>query len=659
VGSFFLWNEYLYNVISPATIKKVHETADLLDVVGSFVKLKKRGSNYLGNCPFHNEKTPSFTVSPSKGIYKCFGCGKAGNVITFVQEHEKLTYPETIVWLAKRYHIEVEETTQSDEVRELRHTEESLRIINQFAVRYFHEALLQTEEGQIAGLSYFHERDFRTETIEQFQLGYCPEDKTLFPARALEQGYDRELLLKAGLVYERNGQLYAMYGGRVIFPIHSQSGKIIGFGARILKQNEKAPKYINTPENEIYHKSQTLYGIYFARTPITQQNECYLVEGYTDVISLHQSGIGNAVASSGTSLTEEQLRLIKRYTKNLTILYDGDAAGIKAALRGMDMAIEQGLNVQVVLLPDNHDPDSYVKQIGMQAFHEYVQKNRKDIILFRLETSLLEAKEDSVRKSELINDIAETLSRINKVEEFTRQQDYVRRCAQLLQIEEAGLISLINKKIREKLVKREGIDRREADELERQAAPETTHNPEGAESLLKQDYLQERALIRVLLEQGNKPYDEQNSVAEYIRIKVNADEFENKEWSTIFTLYYTELDRTLQFPEASVFTYHSDESVRTAAIEALYFPYEISPGWFEKHQIAVPSRELLYVQDVNDTVCFFLLRKLKLVIRNLFSELEKLNDQDVEQVQQLLYSLRSLKEAEAELMSPMKTVLAR
>nr|HPI54713.1 DNA primase [Chitinophagaceae bacterium] len=559
-------------MIARATIQKVHDAADILDVVGSFVKLKKRGANYLGNCPFHNEKTPSFTVSPTKGIYKCFGCGKAGNTITFVQEHEKMSYPEAITWLAKRYHIEIEETEQSREAIENRQAEESLRIVNAFATTYFQHQLMQTPEGEAIGLSYFKERGFRQDIIDLFQLGYCPEDRDHLPKEAIEKGYQKEFLIKAGLVAERQGRLQAMYAGRVIFPIHNQGGKVIGFGARILKTNEKAPKYINTPENEVYLKSKTLYGIYFAKNSIHKLDECLLVEGYTDVISLYQAGVENVVASSGTSLTEEQLKLIKRFTTNLTILYDGDAAGIKAALRGLDMAIEQGLSVQVVLLPDNHDPDSFVQSVGTDAFREFIRTNKKDIILFKLEASLSEAKNDTLKKTALINDIAETLSKIDKVEDFTKQQDYIRRCAQLLQIDEAGLITLVNKRIREKVVKRDRYDKDEAEQLEKQAAPE--EQPQGEiSSLLQKDYAQERALIRILVEYGNKPYDDKVSIADFIRIKIGEADFIHASWQQIYNAYFHLLDETLQYPDAKTFTYHEQESIRNNAIDALYFPY--------------------------------------------------------------------------------------
>ncbi|HEU4610341.1 MAG TPA: DNA primase, partial [Chitinophagaceae bacterium] len=416
-------------MISQQTIQQILSRIDIVEIVGGFVKLKKRGANYLGLCPFHNEKTPSFTVSSSKEIYKCFGCGRSGNAIGFIMEHEKYSYVEALRWLANRYNVEIEETDLSPEQIQARQLGDSLYIINQFAGKYFQEQLLQQEEGQNIGLSYLEERGFTRETIEKFQLGYCLQERSSFARAALAAHYNPELLEKTGLVVRRDEQLVDNYRGRIIFPIHNPTGKIIGFGARIIARNDKAPKYINTPENEIYVKSRILYGSYFARQAIDKQDECLLVEGYTDVISLHQAGIENVVASGGTSLTTDQLRLIKKYTNNLSIVYDGDSAGIKAALRGLDMALEEGLNVKLVLIPDKEDPDSYVKLVGAERFRAFVEENKKDFVLFQLEVSLRDAGEDSSRKAAVVNQIAETISKINKVEDFTKQQDYIRRCA--------------------------------------------------------------------------------------------------------------------------------------------------------------------------------------------------------------------------------------
>src|SRR6476660_5083399 len=443
--------DFSHKMISQNTIQQILGRIDIIDVVGGFVKLKKRGTNYLGLCPFHNERTPSFTVSPAKEIYKCFGCGKSGNTISFLMEHEKYSYVDSLRWLANRYGIEIEESFATDEQRQQMQVADSLYIINNFAQQFFSKILFESEEGRDIGLSYLKERGFREDIIKKFQLGYNPEARDSFTKAAIAAQYNTELLLKTGLVANRNDQLMDNYRGRIIFPVHKHSGKVLGFGARIIKSNDKAPKYINTPENEIYLKSKILYGSYFARMAIDKADECLLVEGYTDVVSLHQAGIENVVASGGTSLTPDQLRLIKKYTNNLTIIYDGDAAGVKAAMRGLDLALEESLNVQLVLIPDNEDPDSYVNKVGATRFREFVNQSKRDFILFQLDVLLREAGNDTSKKSTVVNTIAETIARINKAEDFSRRQDYIRRAFEMLKIDESGLINLVNKFIREKI----------------------------------------------------------------------------------------------------------------------------------------------------------------------------------------------------------------
>src|SRR6201990_184529 len=416
-------------MIAQQTIQQILSRIDIIEIVGGFVKLKKRGANYLGLCPFHNEKSPSFTVSPAKEIYKCCGGGRSGNTISFLMEHEKYSYVEALRWLAARYNVEIEEKELSPEARQQQQVADSLYIINSFAQKFFSDTMFATEEGQDIGLSYLKERGFNEEIMRKFQLGYCPDQRDIFARAAIAAQYNPEYLIKTGLVVQREEKLIDNYRGRVIFPVHNQTGKVIGFGARIIRSNDRAPKYINTPENEIYVKSKILYGSYQARQAIDKADECLLVEGYTDVISLHQAGVENVVASGGTSLTADQLRLIKKYTGNLTIIYDGDSAGVKAALRGLDMALEEGLNVKLVLIPGNEDPDSYVNKVGAGAFKDFVQKNKKDFILFQLDVSLKDAGEDSNKKAIVVNQVAETISKINKIEDFTKQQDYIKRCA--------------------------------------------------------------------------------------------------------------------------------------------------------------------------------------------------------------------------------------
>lgn len=592
-------------MISQNTIQQILGRLDILDVVGSFVKLKKRGSNYLGLCPFHNEKTPSFTVSPSKELYKCFGCGKAGNTISFIMEHEKYSYVDALKWLAVRYGIEIEETFQNDEQRQQMQVAESLYIINAFAQQFFSKALLETEEGQDIGLSYLKERGFREEIIKKFQLGYSPEQRDAFTKEALAKQYSPDMLIKSGLVANRNDQLMDNYRGRIIFPVHNHSGKVLGFGARILKSNDKAPKYINTPENEIYIKSKILYGSYQARQAIDKADECLLVEGYTDVVSLHQAGIENVVASGGTSLTPDQLRLVKKYTNNLTIIYDGDAAGIKAALRGLDLALEEGLNVKLVLIPDKEDPDSYVNKVGVSAFRDFVQSNKKDFILFQLEVALKDAGNDSVKKSEVVNKMAETISKINKVEDFTKQQDYIKQCSQILHIEEGGLHALVNKFIRDRISTQERKDSfNDAKQIEENARlGEETNYDDATFNLLFKDELQEREVARILLEYGIKKYDEEKLIGHYI-LEEMVDEslMDNKEVIRLIAAFKELLQNSPATATRSFFIHHPDTKLSALAVSLLNFPYEESDHWKKEYSQSDGYQKKLFEQPYEDFI---------------------------------------------------------
>ena len=590
-------------MISQATIQQILNRIDIIDVVGAFVKLKRRGSNFLGLCPFHNEKTPSFTVSPSKELYKCFGCGRSGNAVSFVMEHEKYSYPEALRWLANKYGIEIEETFQSDEQRQQMQAAESLHIINQFAQQFFSRVLFETEEGQDIGLAYFKERGFREEVIRKFQLGYSPEQRDAFTKEAIAKQYNPELLIKSGLVANRNEQLQDNYRGRVIFPVHNHSGKVLGFGARILKSNDKAPKYINTPENEIYIKSKILYGSYFARQAIDKADECLLVEGYTDVLSLHQAGIENVVASGGTSLTPDQLRLVRKYTNNLTIIYDGDAAGVKAALRGLDLALEEGLNVKLVLIPDKDDPDSYVNKVGAAAFIDFISRNKKDVILFQLEVALKDAGNDSVKKSEVVNRIAETISRINKAEDFTKQQDYIRQCAQLLKIDEAGMHTLVNKFIRDRISTQERKqpvdDALQREENARQA--EATDFDETTFNLLFKDELQEKEVARMLLEHGAKKWDESRLVADYIFDEMMDESLlDNKDVVQLMHAFREKYQSDPGTAISSFFIYHPDQRISSFAVSLLNFPYDESDHWRKEYSQSTGYSLQLFEQSYED-----------------------------------------------------------
>ena len=592
-------------MISPTTIQQILGRLDIIDVIGSFVKLKKRGSNYLGLCPFHNEKTPSFTVSQSKEIYKCFGCGKSGNTISFVMEHEKYSYVDALKWLAARYGIEVEESFQSDEQRQVQLTADSLFIINEFARDFFTKTLFGTEEGKDVGLAYFKERGFREDIIQKFQLGYSPEQRDAFTSQALAKLFNPELLLKTGLVVNRNDQLTDNYRGRVIFPVHNNSGKVLGFGARILKSQDKAPKYINTPENEIYVKSKILYGSYFARQAIDKADECLLVEGYTDVVSLHQAGIENVVASGGTSLTADQLRLVRKYTNNLTIIYDGDTAGVKAALRGLDLALEEGLNVQLVLIPDKEDPDSYVHKLGASNFISFVQKNKKDFILFQLEVAMKDAGSDSSKKATVINHIAETISRINKAEDFTKQQDYIKQCSEILKIDEAGMHALVNKFIRDRIVTQERKQPSELARLQEENAKKAVDSnyDEATFSLLFKDELQEREIARILLEYGVRPWDEQRLVAEYIMDEmVDETLVDNKDVLRILHEYREQLQKNPASLTQNHFIYHSDPALGSFAVSLLNAPYEESEHWRREYSQSKGYQKNLFEQSYENFI---------------------------------------------------------
>jgi DNA primase len=592
-------------MISQTTIQQILGRLDIIDVIGSFVKLKKRGSNYLGLCPFHNEKTPSFTVSPSKELYKCFGCGRSGNTISFIMEHEKYSYVDTLKWLANRYGIEIEETFQTDEQRETQLAADSLFIVNQFAQQFFTKMLFETEEGQDIGLSYLKERGFREDIIKKFQLGYSPEQRDAFTKEALAKQYNAELLIKSGLVANRQDQLTDNYRGRIIFPIHNHSGKIVGFGARILKSNDKAPKYINTPENEIYVKSKVLYGSWFARQAIDKADECLLVEGYTDVISLHQAGIENVVASGGTSLTPDQLRLIRKYSNNITIVYDGDPAGVKAALRGLDLALEEGLNVKLVLIPDNEDPDSYVNKVGASAFRDFIQKNKKDFILFQLSIALNDAGSDSTKKAEVVNRVAETISKINKAEDFTKQQDYIKQCAEILKIDEGGMHALVNKFIRDRISTLERkIPFEEAKLLEENAKKaEETNYDETTFNLLFKDELQEREVARILLEYGIRKWDENKLIADHIFEEMSDDSLiDNKEIVRLIAIFKELLQNNPEGANRNFFIYNPDTKLSTLAVSLLNFPYEESEHWKKEFSQASGYQKNLFEQSYENFI---------------------------------------------------------
>lgn len=603
-------------------------------------------------------------------------------------EHEKLSYVEALRWLANKYNIEIEETETSPEQKLQQHTAESLFIINQFAQEFYASSLFDSEQGQEVGLSYLSERGFSEEIIKKFGLGYAPDSRDALAKKALAQQYNPELLQKAGLLINRNGQLVDNYRDRIIFPVHNNSGKVIGFGARLIKSNDKAPKYINTPENELYVKSKILYGTYFARHAIDKADECLLVEGYTDVISLHQAGIENVVASGGTSLTQDQLRLIKKYTKNLTIIYDGDPAGVKAALRGLDMALEESLNVKLVLIPDKEDPDSYVRKIGANNFRNFVLHNKKDFILFQLEVSLKDAGGDASRKSEVVNQIAQTISKIDKAEDFTRQQDYIRQCSQILSIDETGFTNLVNKFIRNRISLEENkipFEEAKIHEENARKAAETNFDDQTF-NLLFRDDLQEREIARILLEYGAKKWTTGQLIAEYVLSELPEEDLFDNQTVLRMVNEFREILAAHITPDKNQFVYHPDPVLSALAVSLLQFPYEESIHWKRELSNSTGYQKSLTEQDyksfmntikkenesvlmsylkigkdntiesVESAVNYLKLRKIRRLLLQNQADLEK---SEPAQQSTLLLTHQHLKQMERELTRKMGSVVIR
>jgi DNA primase len=579
------------------TVEQILQAARIEEVVGEFVTLKKRGSNMWGTCPFHNEKTPSFSVNPARNIFKCFGCGKAGDSAKFLMEHEHFSYPEALRYLAKKYNIKIEEKEQTPEEIMQQSLREKMFNVNEFADKYFVDTLWNTEEGRAIGLEYFRERGYFDPIIEKFHLGYNPDAThwDAFTEHAKKNGYSEELLEQIGLSIKGQKGLYDRYHGRVMFPIHNLTGRVIGFGGRILVNDKKSPKYQNSPESEIYDKKQTLYGIYFAKNAIARQDECILVEGYFDVLRMHQIGIENVVASSGTSLTMEQIRLVKRYTKNITMLYDGDAAGIHAALRGTDMILSEGMNVRVVVLPPEHDPDTFGKEFSTEYVTNYLKENAKDFIRFKTELLLKDAENDPIKRGQVIRDIVETISVIpDNIFRIT----YVKECSRLLDMPEQALTNELNKILRAKLKKTLGV--------EGEALPEpdttTTKQEEPAEDQLPAGYYQERELVKLLLMYGQETiYDEreeengekifeQVTVAQFIidDLKMDGILFVDPVNRKVFDIYDQALDEG-RIPDDQFFVSHEDEGVSQLAADLLSTPYKLDQ--WEKYGIFVKREE--------------------------------------------------------------------
>ncbi|HPH87582.1 MAG TPA: DNA primase [Chitinophagales bacterium] len=587
-------------MITRDTIAKILDTAQIEDVVRDFVNLKKAGSLLKGNCPFHQEKTPSFVVNPNKNIFKCFGCGKGGDSVSFIMEHEKFTFPEALRYLAQKYHIDVEETQVSTEEKQVLDEKESLLIALNYAAKFYQTQLTETEDGKAIGLSYFKERGFLDDTIQTFQLGYSPDSFDTFYNQAIKDGYSEEILLKAGLIKEKNGKHYDFFRDRVMFPIFNVSGKVVAFGGRMLKSaksdnpNVYNPKYINTAETDVYHKSQVLYGISHAKSEIRKHDVCYLVEGYTDVISLYQAGIKNVVASSGTALTKEQVQLIKRFTQNMVILYDGDAAGIKAALRGLDIVLEQGLNVKLVLLPDSEDPDSFVKKNGTDATLDFIQKKQQDFILFKATQGIEEVKNDPVKKSEVIKDIVESIA---KVDDNIKRQLYIKHCADIVEMPENILVNEVNKIRTQQFKKSKDFNQEDANAINDFVKTEVDHSQQTV-SKTPALYHQEKDIIRVLLEHGDKEMTEEYSVAEYVIFEMVDVEFKTEVFGKIVKLYLDAYQHEKPLEEVKNLNNITDADVKNCLVELMSSPYELSPNWFDKHEIVVKDVNRTYKTDV-------------------------------------------------------------
>lgn len=629
-------------MILKETIDKIFDAAIIEEVVGEFVTLKKSGTSYKGLSPFTNEKTPSFFVVPHKSIYKCFSTGKGGNVVSFLMEHERMSYPEALRWLADKYGIEIEETEQTDEQKEQQSDRESLGVVNTFAQKFFTEQLLETEEGKAIGLSYFKERGYRDDIINKFLLGYSPDSWDAFTQEALDKEYQLKYLEKSGLTRTKNGSPFDFFKGRVMFPIRNVSGKVIAFGGRTLRSDKKVAKYYNSPESELYNKSRVLYGMYLAKHAILKEDRCYIVEGYTDVISLHQSEVENVVASAGTSLTEQQLKLIKRYTKNVTILFDGDSAGIKASFRGIDMILKGGMNVKVVLFPDGEDPDSFAMKSPSSEFQEYIHKEAKDFIVFKTDLLTKEAAGDPVKKAGLIHEIVNSVALIP---DPIQRQVYTQECSRLLEIDETTLIREVNKALKQELKKKSGDPT-----IDIIPEPVPIRPVEDKSLNLKH---QERDLIRLLLSYGQSSIrisgqdesgeekEHELTVSEYLIHEMDSDRItlDNPILNQILHEYSEHLDRD-EFPNDRYFTTHSNHELSELCADLIASQYEISPNWEAKHKIYPETEDMKLEKAVRDIVFRIKLRKVQMMIREIN---EQLKDKSLEDEQLMVLMKKRVK----------------
>ncbi len=606
-------------MIKQKSVQEILTVVRIEDIVGDFVTLKRKGANMGGLCPFHNEKTPSFNVNPVRNIFKCFGCGEGGDAVTFLMKHENISYPEALRYIAKKYNIAIEETEVSKEVIEEKQLADALYIVNERALKFYQEQLFETDKGKSIGLQYFKQRGFREETIRKWGLGFAPEHRDALTKTLTTEGYSIENLRKVGLTSSYDNDFFR---GRVMFSIQGLSGKPIAFAGRIMQADAKAPKYINSPETEIYLKSKILYGLYHARKAVQKSDECILCEGYTDVISLHQAGIENVVASSGTALTPDQIRLIKRFTPNIKIIYDGDAAGIKAAIRGLDLVLEEDMNVKVVLLPNKEDPDSYVQRIGATAFQEYIDKEAKDFIFFKTQTLLEEAAGDPIKKSKLVKEIVASIA---KIPDPVKRQLYIRECAALMRVEEAILVGetgkLIRKGMDDKKAGRAAPPPSVSDEAgqptDNQKVIEETFGEKKPQNLssTEGDY-QERNIARILVVHGSEMFDEENNVTVAAFVMSNIEDviqdFDNKLYQRIAQETATLLEKNTPF-SIQYFLSHRIKEIQDFATTMLSSPYEYSENWEAKFNRPLETQkepDLNFVRDAEQSLKRFKLRKV-------------------------------------------------
>ena len=613
-------------MIVQRTIQEIMDAARIEDVVGDFVTLKRRGANLLGLCPFHNEKTPSFNVNPTRNIFKCFGCGKGGDPITFVMEHENIGYPEALRYIAKKYNIAIEETEVSKEYLEEKQLNDSLFLVNERALKFFQDQLFETDKGKSIGLQYFKERGFREETIRKWGLGFAPESRDSLTKTLTTEKYSIDLLRRLGLTSKQYEQDF--FRNRVMFTIHGMTGKPIAFAGRIMQKDANAPKYINSPETDIYVKNRVLYGLFHAKKAIQQADETILVEGYTDVISLNQSGIENVVASSGTSLTTEQIRLIKRFTPNIKIIYDGDAAGVKAALRGLDMVLEEDMNVKIVLLPNKEDPDSYVRSVGATAFQEYINKEAKDFILFKTQLLVEEAANDPIKKSKLIKDIVASIA---KIPDPVKRQLYLRECAALMRVEEAILIGETGKLVRKSLEDKKkgtaapssasassgfaGVSDEMSQPTDNQIVIEEAFS-EKRQNIAGSDEFQEKDIIRILIESGGEIFDKDHNVTVAAFVISNIEDvlehFDNRMYYRIVTETLSVIQKGTPL-STQYFLSHSVKEIRELSASILSTPYEYSDNWIAKFNRPLETQETPiknFLKDSEQALKRFKLRKI-------------------------------------------------